>query len=98
MVTASENRSAPGNGVGPVGGDSNGNGELRTAPETEVSETTTLLGASGDDGGSAPRKDSWVGFEDFEGLPWWKTPSVCYLTQLRLRDVALRFWCVFRVS
>ncbi|KAK3318468.1 major facilitator superfamily domain-containing protein [Apodospora peruviana] len=28
---------------------------------------------------SSPRNDSWVGLKAFEGLPWWKTPSVWWL-------------------
>ncbi|KAK0641619.1 major facilitator superfamily domain-containing protein [Cercophora newfieldiana] len=83
MVTASGSpRSAtpPGNGVDTVGsGDSNGNGERRSTLETEPTESTTLLGGSSEDGSAAPRKDSWVGYEDFEGLSWWKTPSVWWM-------------------
>lgn len=25
------------------------------------------------------RKNSWSGYKDFEGLPWWQTPSVAWL-------------------
>jgi hypothetical protein len=46
----------------------------------ETSEATGLLRAGTSNGGGraqeAPRKDSWVGFEDFEGQPWWNRPSV----------------------
>ncbi|KAK4454321.1 MFS general substrate transporter [Podospora aff. communis PSN243] len=67
--------SASGNGVAPVGANGNGNREWRSTSEPEATETTTLLSAEG----AAPRKDSWVGFEDFEGLPWWKRPSVWWM-------------------
>lgn len=50
----------------------------------DATETTGLLGAGAeeveeapeDGSDSLPRKDSWVGAEDFEGLPWWRRPSV----------------------
>jgi hypothetical protein len=67
----------PGSGAAPAG-ETNGNGERRRTTESEATETTTLLGGEDENGGAAPRKDSWVGFEDFEGLPWWKRPSVGY--------------------
>jgi hypothetical protein len=41
----------------------------------DAAETTALLDGGPPDG--QVRKDSWVGFEDFEGLPWWRKPSVC---------------------
>ncbi|KAK3390442.1 major facilitator superfamily domain-containing protein [Podospora didyma] len=49
--------------------------------ETRANEATSLLGAgaSGDGKHDGPRKDSWVGLEDFEGFPWWKKPSVWWL-------------------
>ena len=78
MATASRKPSGgspPGNGVDQAGG-SNRTGDWGSTLAPEASESTTLLGSSSDDS-SALRKDSWVGFEDFEGLPWWKTPSVC---------------------
>lgn len=48
-------------------------------------ETTRLLGVVDDTHGSGSGgegehdgvNDDWVGMEDFKGLPWWKTPSVC---------------------
>lgn len=76
---------AAGNGHG------NGNGTTETRwgsstnaeAEANATETTALLdGAPGSglrDDVSAPRKDSWAGSEDFEGLPWWRRPSVCHL-------------------
>jgi hypothetical protein len=46
---------------------------------TASTETTVLLGAGAeqqeDDNGA--RKTSWGGYDDFEDLPWWKTPTVC---------------------
>ena len=43
-------------------------------------EVTPLLG----DGGSPSLDeretvDEWEGANDFAGVPWWKTPSVCYI-------------------
>lgn len=40
------------------------------------SEQTRLLGAATAATGKADKDSSWAGFEDFAGLPWWKTPSV----------------------
>ena len=55
--------------------------------DTEVNEGSSLLGAGTqsdyDEAARAPRKGSWNGFEDFEGLPWWKTPSVRVFTDLQ---------------
>ncbi|KAK0718338.1 major facilitator superfamily domain-containing protein [Lasiosphaeria miniovina] len=55
---------------------------LRAVGDTadDSDEITALLGPGGPrrDQGS-PRKDSWVGLEDFEGFPWWKKPSVWWL-------------------
>ncbi|KAK3353034.1 major facilitator superfamily domain-containing protein [Lasiosphaeria hispida] len=50
----------------------------------DASEITTLLGADSEDanGGAHdghPRKDSWAGYADFEGVPWWNKPSVWWL-------------------
>ncbi len=34
----------------------------------------------GPEAASGPqRKDSWIGMEEFEGLPWYQRPSVCVL-------------------
>lgn len=32
-----------------------------------------------DDEDDSPRKNSWTGHKDFEGLPWWQKPSVFWL-------------------
>lgn len=59
--------------------------EVETEPE--AAETTRLLGAgtSGnreqvDGAESQTNEDSniWDGHKDFEGLPWWRKPSVCF--------------------
>lgn len=56
-------------------------------PEADMSESTTLLGSGADndsntgDAAGAARKGSWSGSEDFEGLPWWKRPSVSFGTR-----------------
>ena len=50
--------------------------------EMEASETTTLLGNPETQPAEDQRSDSdestprWDGFDDFEGLPWWRKPSV----------------------
>lgn len=47
---------------------------------TDATEATALLdGEQLRDEASPLRTDSWVGFEDFEGLPWWKRPSVRHI-------------------
>jgi hypothetical protein len=43
--------------------------------EAAATERTGLL-SNGDSQGQDARKDSWIGFEEFAGLPWYKTPSV----------------------
>lgn len=47
-------------------------------------ESTGLLGAGtrSRDGDHDGREERWEGFEDFEGLPWWKRPSVRCMLQL----------------
>lgn len=44
-------------------------------------ETTSLLSAGSRASydplsDAAPRKDSWVGYDEFDGLPWHKRPNV----------------------
>ena len=61
-----------------VDDDDEGHIDVRNA-----TETTGLLGAGaadadGDVTDDVPRKDSWVGAEDFESLPSWRRPSVCF--------------------
>ncbi|KAK7748973.1 hypothetical protein SLS53_000998 [Cytospora paraplurivora] len=61
----------------------------RDADEDSIApdETTGLLGAgtqalyeaSSDDAAPPPRKDSWAGYEEFDGLPWYQRPSVYWL-------------------
>lgn len=51
--------------------------EWTSSMEREPTETTGLLGD--DATANAPRKVSWVGYEDFAGLPWWKRPSVWWM-------------------
>lgn len=75
---------------------------LSTTPDDEErlmapDESTSLLGAdagSGDEAAPAG-KDSWSGYDEFDGLPWYKRPSVRPLrgeTGLR-RAVALTLVC-----
>lgn len=53
----------------------------------DATETTGLLGAGAEsghgapevEGDSLPRKDSWEGSADFDGLPWWRRPSIYWL-------------------
>ncbi|KAI1828511.1 MFS general substrate transporter [Xylaria intraflava] len=55
---------------------------------TGLTETTSLLGAGAEqqqpddlenDATYGPAKQHYAGHGDFEGLPWWKTPSVFWL-------------------
>ncbi|KAF1987974.1 MFS general substrate transporter [Aulographum hederae CBS 113979] len=45
---------------------------------SSIDEELPLLEASGEEDG-APREALWSGMEDFEGLPWWKRPSVFWM-------------------
>ncbi|KAI0428406.1 MFS general substrate transporter [Xylaria sp. FL1042] len=53
----------------------------------ESTETTALIGVGaeqqeGDEPGNnngETRKQSWTGHDDFQGLPWWKRPTVYWL-------------------
>lgn len=58
----------------------------RLSEQDDATEGTGLLsaGAQQHDGAedsplgeSIQRKDSWVGMQEFEGLPWHQRPSVC---------------------
>ncbi|GJC79038.1 putative membrane protein YJL163C [Colletotrichum liriopes] len=49
--------------------------DVHNKPINEATETTSLLSAGAPDGDS-PCEDTWPGYADFEGLPWWRTPSV----------------------
>ncbi|XXG94122.1 hypothetical protein Hte_000374 [Hypoxylon texense] len=51
-----------------------------------ATERSPLVGAdagdnmsNGDGDSNGKRQESWVGYEDFAGLPWWRTPSVYWL-------------------
>ncbi|OLN88131.1 putative membrane protein [Colletotrichum chlorophyti] len=52
--------------------------DVHGKPIHEATETTSLLSAGAQESGSFC-KDTWPGYADFEGLPWWKTPSVYWL-------------------
>ncbi|KAK2042103.1 major facilitator superfamily transporter [Colletotrichum somersetense] len=52
--------------------------DVHNKPINEATETTSLLSAGAPDGDSSC-EDTWPGSADFEGLPWWKTPSVYWL-------------------
>lgn len=59
---------------------------LSTTPDDEErlmapDESTSLLGADAELVDEAPSavKDSWDGYQEFDGLPWYKRPSVCSL-------------------
>ncbi|GAB1318919.1 Tetracycline-efflux transporter [Madurella fahalii] len=45
----------------------------------DATETTGLLGAGTRSNENPDGGDRWEGSEDFEGLPWWKRPSVGFL-------------------
>ncbi|KAI3329419.1 MFS general substrate transporter [Xylariaceae sp. AK1471] len=54
--------------------------------QNRSTETTALLGSGAEqqedeaeNNVNGTRKHSWAGYDDFEGLPWWKTPSVYWL-------------------
>lgn len=56
---------------------------LSTTPDDEErlmapDESTSLLGADAGSEDEAPSagKDSWDGYREFDGLPWYKQPSV----------------------
>ncbi|TEA11312.1 putative membrane protein [Colletotrichum sidae] len=52
--------------------------DVHGKPINEATETTSLLSAGARESECAS-EDSWPGYADFEGLPWWKTPSVYWL-------------------
>ncbi|KAK1958548.1 major facilitator superfamily transporter [Colletotrichum sublineola] len=52
--------------------------DVHNKPVNEATETTSLLSAGAPDGNSSC-EDTWPGYADFEGLPWWRTPSVYWL-------------------
>ncbi|KAK5660333.1 hypothetical protein OQA88_12874 [Cercophora sp. LCS_1] len=72
MVSAvgSNGRAGTGGDAGRPTADSDGSIDDRDG------EATALLGGETD---GQPRKQSWVGYEDFQGLPWWRKPSVWWL-------------------
>ncbi|KAI0409568.1 MFS general substrate transporter [Xylaria palmicola] len=54
--------------------------------QDEPTEATSLLGTGAgeyerglESSGNGTRKSSWGGYDDFTGLPWWKTPTVYWL-------------------
>nr|XP_036588503.1 uncharacterized protein CTRU02_01555 [Colletotrichum truncatum]KAF6799876.1 membrane protein [Colletotrichum truncatum] len=52
--------------------------DSRGKPTNEATETTSLLSAGAQESETSC-EDTWPGYADFEGLPWWKTPSVYWL-------------------
>ncbi|KAK6220300.1 major facilitator superfamily transporter [Colletotrichum tabaci] len=52
--------------------------DVHNKPVNEATETTSLLSAGAPDGDGSCA-DTWPGYADFEGLPWWRTPSVYWL-------------------
>lgn len=46
--------------------------------DRDAEETTALLQPRDDETGSSGGGDdlTWDGYKDFEGLPWWRRPSV----------------------
>jgi hypothetical protein len=66
--------------------DGSGNGYIADThlDLNDAGETTSLLGAgvhssngTTDETHAPAEEGGWAGREDFAGLPWWKTPSVC---------------------
>lgn len=47
--------------------------------DVEVSESTRLLRAIASNGTTGAKQDDWEGYKDFEGLDWWRRPSVFWL-------------------
>ncbi|KAI1376231.1 MFS general substrate transporter [Hypoxylon crocopeplum] len=50
----------------------------------EATETSPLVSAGAEDNGTGngsngKSQETWIGFEDFAGLPWWRRPSVYWL-------------------
>ncbi|WYZ45160.1 hypothetical protein EsH8_VIII_000476 [Colletotrichum jinshuiense] len=52
--------------------------DVHGKPINGATETTSLLSAGARDDDSSC-EDTWPGYADFEGLPWWRTPSVFWL-------------------
>jgi hypothetical protein len=53
----------------------------------DATETTGLLGVGAGTHSSSSQEDrggGWTGQADFEGLPWWKRPSVCFTAGLKM--------------
>lgn len=70
-----------------MGGQQRSRPQLRELEPEPATETTRLLGAGTSDSHnqdgagpqlrrSASEEDVWDGDKDFEGLPWWRRPSV----------------------
>lgn len=47
--------------------------------DVEASESTRLLRENQGDAATDSKQDEWDGYKDFEGLPWWRRPSVFWL-------------------
>lgn len=47
--------------------------------DVEASESTRLLRETASNNTADPKEVEWDGYKDFEGLPWWRYPSVFWL-------------------
>lgn len=66
----------------------NNSGTIRARTGVGASdEISPLLPGVAEDGstgnGDEPRDSTWTGSREFEGIPWWKKPSVRYSRLLR---------------
>lgn len=52
-------------------------GDQGGASADDATETAGLLGADTRGDEHHNERERWEASEDFEGLPWWKRPSVC---------------------
>lgn len=62
----------------------------------ESTEETSLLDAGAEQQEVGPENNndvtkirSWEGYDDFKGLPWWKTPTVCLESMNPSREIVL---------
>lgn len=47
--------------------------------DIEATESTRLLRQIAANDTADSKQDEWDGYKDFEGLPWWRRPSVFWL-------------------
>ncbi len=80
-MTSTEEWSKPGP---PSGGATAGDSRTDAEASGDVAtEATGLLstGAHSPGNHTGTPEEGWAGYADFEGLPWWKRPSVCRMVK-----------------